>query len=227
VAIVVTTLAILVGLSNDRADACASGTADDSSFETAAEDGAKSRSAGSTDEGSLTRTDAALVAAVIVVIVVAVVIVLAAVTTRPDTVVEPVVALGAGVRQGSAQKERNDQNDLTNLHDDVGCLQKKCERHFFQKISPNDRAKGGFVRVLIPRASSMSSSMVSKIDTVQNKFRIRVPFFALKKRPSSDQLYHAIHHNLPSKNHVLPRTFSKNPCKNTKTHAKTTTPKKP
>jgi hypothetical protein len=53
-----------------------------------------------------------------------------------------------------------------------------------------------------------------------NKFRFGVPSSVSKKRPSTDQLYHAIHHNFTTKNHPLHCTFLKTPLKKASKTAK-------
>jgi hypothetical protein len=109
----------LVGLAYDCADACAGGSADDGTFEAAAEDGAEDGSAACADERTFSGTNSALIAAVIVVVAV-VVVILAAATAVAHPIIEvgvsvPVV-LGADGEETCSQQERGDEYSLAYLH---------------------------------------------------------------------------------------------------------------
>jgi hypothetical protein len=52
-------------------------------------------------------------------------------------------------------------------------------------------------------------------------------FSAPQKSEFPTTFHHAFHHDLPSKNHIQPTTFSKTPLKNTSKNAKTPGPHQP
>jgi len=52
----------------------------------------------------------------------------------------------------------------------------------------------------------------------ENKSRKSGVLFVSKKRPSTDHVYHAFHHNLTAKTPPQPLTFFKNPAKNAEIH---------
>lgn len=107
-------------LTDDCSDAGACGSADDGSFEAAAEERAENGSAACADESSFAWADSALIAPMVVVVSV-VVVVIAAVTAVTHSVIEVgilISVLGAGSHREKTcgQHERGDEYSFSYLH---------------------------------------------------------------------------------------------------------------
>jgi hypothetical protein len=69
-----------------------------------------------------------------------------------------------------------------------------------------------------PHVTKKAAAKAAAFSTAKNKLKSRVPISVAKKRPSTDHVYHAIHHNFTTKTPRLTNDFREKPLQKHQPH---------